>query len=393
MNREDDVYSVKKRFLVFVDCCNKTGVDIASVILETLKKFDIPIADCQGRGYDNAANMSSKYNGAQTHTRSVNPLSLYSPCACHSLNLCRVDSAMSCTEAVTFFGMVQTVYNLYSCSSQRWKILQSNIGSSLHGLSRTRWTDRVASVHLFAAQLSGFRVALQQLLALNLTPKTTTDVNSAIRYVSSFVCVAMSAIWLKILVTIDQRNQVIQARKATIDIAVANFHSLVADLKGLREKWSQIVQESILVATAMNISAEFPTKRKRILKRYEAAYRINDLFSFLWQYLERTDEMAHNACIKFGAAYGNDISPVALEKEVLQIKTVHVANYEEKTLDPHSLLNPIAKINLEENFYNFCTALRIFCTLPVTVASAERSFSKLKLIKNFMRSTMTHDQC
>ena len=74
--------------------------------------------------------------------------------------------------------------------------------------------------------------------------------------------VVMSAIWLKILVAIDQRNQVIRARKATIDIEVANLHSLVADLKGLREKWSQIVQKSVLVATAMNISAEFPTKRK-----------------------------------------------------------------------------------------------------------------------------------
>ena len=31
-------------------------------------------------------------------------------------------------------------------------------------------------------------------------------------------------------------------------------------------------------------------------------------------------------------------------------------------------------------------------TLPVTVASAECSFSKFKLIKNFMRCTMTQDR-
>ncbi len=34
------------------------------------------------------------------------------------------------------------------------------------------------------------------------------------------------------------------------------------------------------------------------------------------------------------------------------------------------------------------TAFKIFLTLPVTVASAKRSFSKLKLIKNYLRSTM-----
>ena len=37
------------------------------------------------------------------------------------------------------------------------------------------------------------------------------------------------------------------------------------------------------------------------------------------------------------------------------------------------------------------TVFKIFLTLPVTVASAERSFSKLKLIKNYMRSTMSQD--
>ena len=36
--------------------------------------------------------------------------------------------------------------------------------------------------------------------------------------------------------------------------------------------------------------------------------------------------------------------------------------------------------------------MRIFCTLPVTVASGERSFSKLKLIKNFLRTKMSQQR-
>ena len=38
------------------------------------------------------------------------------------------------------------------------------------------------------------------------------------------------------------------------------------------------------------------------------------------------------------------------------------------------------------------TAFKIFLTLPVTVASAERSFSKLKFIINDLRSTMVQDR-
>ena len=37
-------------------------------------------------------------------------------------------------------------------------------------------------------------------------------------------------------------------------------------------------------------------------------------------------------------------------------------------------------------------AMRILLTLPITVASVERSFSKLKLIKSYLRSTMSQDR-
>ena len=125
------------------------------------------------------------------------------------------------------FGMVQTIYILFSCSPQRWDILLSHFGSSLHGLSCTRWTDRVASVRPFAAYLPGIKKALEDLLLLNLTPKKNIEVNGAIKYVSSFTCIMMSALWSKVLVPIDQKNQVLQAREATIDVEVSNVRSLI----------------------------------------------------------------------------------------------------------------------------------------------------------------------
>ena len=45
-----------------------------------------------------------------------------------------------------------------------------------------------------------------------------------------------------------------------------------------------------------------------------------------------------------------------------------------------------------EIYHNLCIALRISATLPVTVASAETSFSKLKLLKTYLRSTMAQER-
>ncbi|KAF0742359.1 zinc finger MYM-type protein 1-like, partial [Aphis craccivora] len=52
------------------------------------------------------------------------------------------------------------------------------------------------------------------------------------------------------------------------------------------------------------------------------------------------------------------------------------------------VLQYILDTDTKEIFSNVWIALRILLTIPVTVASGERSFSKLKLIKTYVRSTM-----
>jgi len=47
---------------------------------------------------------------------------------------------------------------------------------------------------------------------------------------------------------------------------------------------------------------------------------------------------------------------------------------------------------ISSGFTDVVTALLLFLTLPVTVATAERSFSKLKLIKNYLRNTMGQER-
>jgi len=181
LSQDQSGFTCQECFLPFVDCCEKTGAQIASMTLKTLEGNNIPLPDCQGQGYDNGTNIGGKYNGAQEHIIENNSLCVFLPCGCHTLDLSGADSVACCPEAVTFFGTVQTIYNIFSSSPQQWSILQNKVGSSLHGLPGTRWTDHVDCVQPFAAHLPGIREALEQLLTLNLTPKTRNDVNGAIK--------------------------------------------------------------------------------------------------------------------------------------------------------------------------------------------------------------------
>lgn len=95
------------------------------------------------------ATMSGIYSGLQARIKNVNPLAEYAPCSAHSLNLVGTCSAECCPEAISFFSLLQLLYNFFIASTYRWEVLQKNssVAStsgniSLKSLSQTRWSAR-----------------------------------------------------------------------------------------------------------------------------------------------------------------------------------------------------------------------------------------------------------
>ena len=52
----------------------------------------------------------------------------------------------------------------------------------------------------------------------------------------------------------------------------------------------------------------------------------------------------------------------------------------------------VENASLATTYSDVCTAYIMYMPVPVTVATAERSFSKLKRIKNFFRSSMSQER-
>jgi hypothetical protein len=130
-------------FLCFLPVDDTSGFGIFIELMDRLEPFELNVEDVRGQDYDSDSNMKGKHQGVQKCLLEINPRALYMPCACHSLNLTLCDMTQSCTKAISFFGVIQGIYVLFSSSTKRWKIFVDNVPKlTVKALSTTRWESR-----------------------------------------------------------------------------------------------------------------------------------------------------------------------------------------------------------------------------------------------------------
>jgi hypothetical protein len=125
--------------------------------------------------------------------------------------------------------------------------------------------------------------------------------------------------------------------------------------------------------------------------RFEQLNAFAKVFGFLFnsKNLKSLDDSnLQNNCTTFAQTFThNKACDVDLDDFVSELKVLQV------TLpDDLSALEILQFVTTADCYPNVSVAYRILLTIPVTVASAERSFSKLKLLKNCLRSTMLQDR-
>lgn len=138
----------------------------------------------------------------------------------------------------------------------------------------------------------------------------------------------------------------------------------------------------------------FECATKVIKDRFEAFQAGIEPFKFLFDIKSLSlmpDEDIKICCnrleTKLTEGTKKDISGAELHFELKSLSSQFCEN-----LGPEKSLKFLYENNLNEIYANVSVALRILLTLPITVACAERSFSKLKIIKNYLRSSMSQDR-
>jgi hypothetical protein len=105
------------------------------------------------------------------------------------------------------------------------------------------------------------------------------------------------------------------------------------------------------------------------------------LFSVLWLFPDLKEEEILEKTKKLQQNYEYDISQNICDEQI-HLQSIYSSNLQENSLSPIKLLNKLKHLKLKPLFPNIVIALRLFCTIPVTVAQAERFFSCLSRIKD-----------
>jgi hypothetical protein len=126
--------------------------------------------------------------------------------------------------------------------------------------------------------------------------------------------------------------------------------------------------------------------------RFEELQTFKSIFGFL---LSSTtlktlnDTELEACCSEFAKTFSSqDSSDIEVNDLLSELKVMKLSLPER----PMSSMEIFEYVRQMDSYLNISIAYRILFTVPVTVASAERSFSKLKLLKNYLRSTMSQDR-
>ncbi|KAJ0170969.1 hypothetical protein K1T71_013741 [Dendrolimus kikuchii] len=410
---------IEEHFIGFIAVEKTTAESLTNYIITELEQLGISLQNCRGQGYDNGANMRGEKSGVQKRIIEINPLAYFLPCGSHSWNLILGDAASSCLQAKSFFGLLQRLYTLFAGSSQRWAILNAHVKFlSLKPLSETRWECRVASVKAVKYQLSDICDALKDLAENTTDCQLVSECHSIEKEITTHEFVVSLVIWYDILTKINVISKMWQSENMHLDVAIQHLDAFTNWLDKYRENG---FQSSLVtageIAEENDIDRQFKEVRRRRKKRHfdyegeEEAHELNaeEIFKINYFYVivdnvraschPRFEALKHHESI-FGFMYNikrlKEISDTGEScdidgHELYEELNMFIRVYEGND-DIISVLKYIIEKKLTEVYPAIEIVLRIIATTPVTVASAERSFSRLKIIKTYLRNSMNQDR-
>ena len=390
-----------EEFLCFTEVTDLTGRGLGFTIMDEMRTRNLDLENLVGQGYD----------GAHAVVCWEYPLATYFHCSNHVLNLCL--SHASSEQAVrNAMGVLSSAASFFSHSSKRTTVLETIVTKQtsdskkkrLLQLCETRWVERHDAVLTFVEMFSPLVTCLTT--CLDLDKDTATSAQMIINSISRpELIVATSAMHEVLAVT---KPLSVQLQKVGIDLikAMSLVDETIACLEDKRSNDTSFlavweVAESLASVTDVDLKQPRQAARQRNRVNVESCsdqeyFKRGIYYPFLDHVLSelRSRFNKHSRIIthlwslipKFISSYSFcDLQPaLAMYGRFLESEQAVKGEYDvwkkrwaTKTELPDTAIETFAVCDVDF-FPNISVLLHIAATLPVTSASAERSFPALK---------------
>lgn len=294
-------------------------------------------------------------------------------------------------------------------------------------MSDTRWSARVDAVSALRESYGEIKKALIKVSESETErPSTKLEANSLAKKFDKHEIAFMTILWDRILRRMDKVSKFLQKKNINLKMAINQIHSLRLFFEEVRDDYSGIEAEVLALSSSILRSDDGKNKRKRKRKRFpdenvdgeiqlEGTEKVrveilNVICDSLIVELEKRKEKLEYVSNVFkevfvdeppnspktntssiSKVYMNDIHGKQFTDELKHFRHfLSVMGQDQHSAEPEKWYKLLVNSDgLKETFPNVETILKIFLTLPVSNASGERSFSALKRVKNYLRSTLS----
>lgn len=415
----DEHFNAIERLISVTESPTVTGEHLAEVLLSSLKRLHLDSNKLCAQTYDGAASMSGCKRGVQAVIKETAPQAHYNHCRSHSCNLVIVKSVQCSRFGRNFFGVLEQLFTVIEGSAKRhsWFIdYQSAAGlrpKHLKGLSDTRWNCQGRSVAVIRGRLQAVNDTLERIRDESADRKIIGEVVGLLACTSKFEFAVGIEFFAKLLSPLDTLTTAIQGPDSTLHTVTTLSKAACQCLCELREDLDSIVSDAVKLATDSNLETEMPHRRPRKVSRRldSCAEKTEVLLSSMDELKREMTEVVDMALSELNARFFGkggqlyelaamlmdsnttseqlrnlieNLYPEAVDSDIAasQFHVVrHLAAWTDATtLQQRALACPASLVELRKLY-------RIMITVPVTSAECERTFSKLSLIKNKLRTT------
>ena len=223
---------VYEHFIKFIQVQSSTGKDLYKTLLSTLKEINLKVQDIRGQGYYNDSNMKGHTSGVQARLLKENSRAFFVPCACHNYNFLLGDVAKCCPDAITFFGILQAIYTLFSASTKRWAVFKKYVPRlSMKPLSITRWECRIDSVKAIHYQVGEVYDALVEISEITNEPMVKAEAKSLANQLKDYKFCVFLIFWYKVLFTVNYVSKELLGETKDINEGIESFEKLLSRLR------------------------------------------------------------------------------------------------------------------------------------------------------------------